>query len=68
MSDSTAQADTTNSQKQQLQVNVIIQGNVSIRNNCNETWYPNQKLIMILPSPKLKQNIQFKEYPEYAFY
>lgn len=58
----------TNDFKKQHQVNVIVHGDVSIRNNSSETWYPNQKLIAILPSPKLEENIRFEEFPEHAFY
>jgi len=59
--------DTTDTRKQP-QVNVIIHGDACIRNNSPDPWHPNEKLIAILPSPKLYHNIRFQDYPEHAFY
>lgn len=58
----------TNDFKKQPQVNVIVHGDAYIRNNGNDPWFPNQRLIVVLPSPILEQNLRFEGLPEHAFY
>jgi len=54
--------------KKQAQINVIIHGDANVYNNSIEAWFPNQRLIAVLPSPNLQENIRFEEFPDDAFY